>query len=143
MLLIGTRRKLTAAIALACEPRVCFLDEPTTGVDVGTRQFLWERIRAKGKRGCTLVLTTHYMEEAPPGPVYTLAPPSHTSRPVRSRPICTSPITPCLGSLATPLAVCAVGGRARVACRHHCQRQAAGGGLAAAPQVDAWRRLPR
>ena len=60
----GTRRKLMAAIALACEPRVCFLDEPTTGVDVGTRQFLWERIRAKGRRGCALILTTHYMEEA-------------------------------------------------------------------------------
>lgn len=60
----GTRRKLVAAIALACEPRVCFLDEPTTGVDVGTRQFLWERIKAKGRRGCALILTTHYMEEA-------------------------------------------------------------------------------
>mmetsp|Transcript_28624 Transcript_28624/g.87596 ORF Transcript_28624/g.87596 Transcript_28624/m.87596 type:complete len:1388 (+) Transcript_28624:205-4368(+) len=60
----GTRRKLMAAVALACEPRVCFLDEPTTGVDVGTRQFLWERIRAKGRRGCALILTTHYMEEA-------------------------------------------------------------------------------
>ena len=60
----GTRRKLVAAIALACEPQVCFLDEPTTGVDVGTRQFLWDRINAKGKRGCALVLTTHYMEEA-------------------------------------------------------------------------------
>jgi ABC-type multidrug transport system ATPase subunit len=60
----GTRRKLMAAIALACEPRVCFLDEPTTGVDVGTRQFLWDRIKAKGRRGCALILTTHYMEEA-------------------------------------------------------------------------------
>jgi len=60
----GTRRKLVAAIALACEPQVCFLDEPTTGVDVGTRQFLWDRINAKGARGCALILTTHYMEEA-------------------------------------------------------------------------------
>jgi len=60
----GTKRKLIAAIALACEPRVCFLDEPTTGVDVGTRQFLWDRIKAKGERGCALILTTHYMEEA-------------------------------------------------------------------------------
>jgi len=60
----GTKRKLMAAIALSCEPRVCFLDEPTTGVDVGTRQFLWDRIKAKGKRGCALILTTHYMEEA-------------------------------------------------------------------------------
>jgi len=60
----GTKRKLIAAIALACEPRVCFLDEPTTGVDVGTRQFLWDRINAKGARGCALILTTHYMEEA-------------------------------------------------------------------------------
>jgi len=60
----GTKRKLVAAIALACDPKVCFLDEPTTGVDVGTRSFLWERIRLKGKKGCTLILTTHYMEEA-------------------------------------------------------------------------------
>ena len=44
-------------------PRPC-RRRPTTGVDVGTRQFLWDRIRAKGKRGCALVLTTHYMEEA-------------------------------------------------------------------------------
>jgi len=48
----------------ACEPKVVFLDEPTTGVDVGTRQFLWDRIKAKGARGCALILTTHYMEEA-------------------------------------------------------------------------------
>ena len=41
-----------------------FLDEPTTGVDVGTRQFLWDRINAKGARGCALILTTHYMEES-------------------------------------------------------------------------------
>jgi len=60
----GTKRKLIAAIALACEPKVVFLDEPTTGVDVGTRQFLWDRIKAKGARGCALILTTHYMEEA-------------------------------------------------------------------------------
>lgn len=36
----------------------------STGVDVGTRQFLWDRIKAKGARGCALILTTHYMEEA-------------------------------------------------------------------------------
>ena len=60
----GTRRKLIAAIALESQPRVCFLDEPTTGVDVGTRQFLWDRIRARGARGCTILLTTHNMEEA-------------------------------------------------------------------------------
>jgi ABC-type multidrug transport system ATPase subunit len=60
----GTKRKLIAAIALSCDPKVCFLDEPTTGVDVGTRQFLWNRIKAKGERGCGLILTTHYMEEA-------------------------------------------------------------------------------
>ena len=60
----GQRQRLSLALALINDPRVIFLDEPTTGLDPQARRHLWEiieRIRADGR---TVVLTTHYMEEA-------------------------------------------------------------------------------
>ncbi len=60
----GQRQRLSLALALINDPRVIFLDEPTTGLDPQARRHLWEiieRIRADGR---TIVLTTHYMEEA-------------------------------------------------------------------------------
>ncbi len=60
----GQKQRLLIAIALANDPELVFLDEPTTGLDPQSRRHLWnivENIKAKGK---TLVLTTHYMEEA-------------------------------------------------------------------------------
>jgi len=60
----GTQRKLSAAMALSCgAPKVVFVDEPTTGVDVGTRRFIWDRIQ-EAARQRIVVLTTHYMDEA-------------------------------------------------------------------------------
>ncbi len=59
----GWQRRLSIAMALICEPKILFLDEPTLGLDVIARSELWESIRAlKGK--ITIILTTHYMEEA-------------------------------------------------------------------------------
>ena len=59
----GWQRRLSIAMALICEPKILFLDEPTLGLDVIARSDLWEIIRAlKGK--ITMVMTTHYMEEA-------------------------------------------------------------------------------
>ncbi len=59
----GWQRRLSIAMALISEPQVLFLDEPTLGLDVIARSELWETIRAlKGKT--TVILTTHYMEEA-------------------------------------------------------------------------------
>jgi len=60
----GMRRRLMLARALLNEPRLLILDEPTTGLDPQARRLVWERIRTL-KRGCTtILLTTHYMEEA-------------------------------------------------------------------------------
>ncbi len=59
----GFQRRLSIAMALICEPKILFLDEPTLGLDVIARSELWELIRGlKGK--VTIILTTHYMEEA-------------------------------------------------------------------------------
>jgi lipooligosaccharide transport system ATP-binding protein len=58
------KRRLTIARALVNEPDVVLLDEPTTGLDPQARHVLWERLYRLKQRGVTLVLTTHYMDEA-------------------------------------------------------------------------------
>ena len=60
----GWQRRLSIAMALISEPRILFLDEPTLGLDVLARSDLWEIIRALRGSGVTIILTTHYMEEA-------------------------------------------------------------------------------
>jgi ABC-2 type transport system ATP-binding protein len=60
----GMKRRLLIGKALVHEPRVLFLDEPTAGVDVELRQHLWRYVRSLRERGTTVVLTTHYLEEA-------------------------------------------------------------------------------
>ncbi|MBN9463609.1 MAG: ATP-binding cassette domain-containing protein [Burkholderiales bacterium] len=60
----GMRRRLTLARALVNDPDVLFLDEPTTGLDPQARHLIWERLRQLLARGKTIVLTTHFMEEA-------------------------------------------------------------------------------
>jgi lipooligosaccharide transport system ATP-binding protein len=60
----GMKRRLTIARALINEPDVVLLDEPTTGLDPQARHLLWERLYRLKQRGVTLVLTTHYMDEA-------------------------------------------------------------------------------
>jgi ABC-2 type transport system ATP-binding protein len=60
----GMRRRLLVAKALIHQPPVVILDEPTAGVDVDLRRSLWEHMRALNRRGVTVVLTTHYLEEA-------------------------------------------------------------------------------
>ncbi len=60
----GMKRRLLIAKALSHEPRVLFLDEPTAGVDVELRKDMWELIRQLKADGVTIILTTHYIEEA-------------------------------------------------------------------------------
>ena len=60
----GMQRKLDVAMGLIHRPRVLFLDEPTTGLDPEARRELWSEISAAARDGLTVVLTTHYMEEA-------------------------------------------------------------------------------
>ena len=60
----GMKRRLTIARALINGPELVILDEPTTGLDPQARHLVWTRLRALKKQGATLVLTTHYMEEA-------------------------------------------------------------------------------
>ena len=64
MLSGGMKRRVMIAKALAHEPNVLFLDEPTAGVDVELRQEMWEQVEALRKSGVTIILTTHYIEEA-------------------------------------------------------------------------------
>jgi ABC-2 type transport system ATP-binding protein len=60
----GMKRRVLIAKALAHEPQVLFLDEPTAGVDVELRREMWEMVRELCDRGVTIILTTHYIEEA-------------------------------------------------------------------------------
>jgi ABC-2 type transport system ATP-binding protein len=64
MLSGGMKRRVLIAKALAHEPQVLFLDEPTAGVDVELRQDMWEVVRKLRDAGVTIILTTHYIEEA-------------------------------------------------------------------------------
>jgi ABC-2 type transport system ATP-binding protein len=60
----GMKRRVLIAKALAHEPQILFLDEPTAGVDVELRQDMWEVVRRLRESGVTIILTTHYIEEA-------------------------------------------------------------------------------
>src|SRR5579871_4411944 len=60
----GQRQRLAVATALVGNPRILFLDEPTTGLDPQSRRQLWDTIRAFQQAGGTVLLTTHYMDEA-------------------------------------------------------------------------------
>jgi ABC-2 type transport system ATP-binding protein len=60
----GQRQRLAVATALVCNPRILFLDEPTTGLDPQSRRQLWDIIRGFQRAGGTVMLTTHYMDEA-------------------------------------------------------------------------------
>lgn len=60
----GMKRRLTIARALVNEPQILLLDEPTTGLDPQARHVLWDRLFRLKREGVTLVLTTHYMDEA-------------------------------------------------------------------------------
>ncbi len=60
----GMKRRLLIAKALSHEPRILFLDEPTAGVDVALRRDMWDVVRTLRESGVTIILTTHYIEEA-------------------------------------------------------------------------------
>ncbi|HTH72154.1 MAG TPA: ABC transporter ATP-binding protein [Candidatus Pristimantibacillus sp.] len=60
----GQKQRFSIAAALVNKPRVLFLDEPTTGLDPQSRRHLWELIRNIKKQGITVIMTTHYLEEA-------------------------------------------------------------------------------
>ncbi len=60
----GQRQRLAVATALVCNPKILFLDEPTTGLDPQSRRQLWDIIRSFQREGGTILLTTHYMDEA-------------------------------------------------------------------------------
>ena len=60
----GMKRRLTLARALVNDPDIIFLDEPTTGLDPQARHLIWERLKQLTARGKTLILTTHFMDEA-------------------------------------------------------------------------------
>ncbi len=60
----GQKQRLAVATALVGNPRILFLDEPTTGLDPQSRRQLWDIVRAFQKKGGTVLLTTHYMDEA-------------------------------------------------------------------------------
>ena len=64
MLSGGMKRRLMIAKALAHEPQILFLDEPTAGVDVELRKDMWQLVRSLRASGVTIILTTHYIEEA-------------------------------------------------------------------------------
>ncbi len=60
----GMKRRVLIAKALSHEPKILFLDEPTAGVDVELRKDMWNQVRSLQKSGVTIILTTHYIEEA-------------------------------------------------------------------------------
>jgi ABC-2 type transport system ATP-binding protein len=60
----GQKRRVQFALAIAGRPRLLFLDEPTVGLDMESRQALWSTVRALVADGCSILLTTHYLEEA-------------------------------------------------------------------------------
>jgi lipooligosaccharide transport system ATP-binding protein len=60
----GMKRRLILARALINEPQILLLDEPTTGLDPQARHLIWDKIRTLKKQGVTIILTTHYMDEA-------------------------------------------------------------------------------
>jgi ABC-2 type transport system ATP-binding protein len=60
----GMKRRVMIAKALSHDPRILFLDEPTAGVDVELRRDMWEMVRGLRAQGVTIILTTHYIEEA-------------------------------------------------------------------------------
>jgi ABC-2 type transport system ATP-binding protein len=60
----GMKRRLLIAKALSHEPQILFLDEPTAGVDVTLRREMWQLVRLLRETGVTIILTTHYIEEA-------------------------------------------------------------------------------
>src|SRR6201994_2116008 len=60
----GMKRRVMIAKALSHEPQILFLDEPTAGVDVELRREMWEMVRGLRENGVTIILTTHYIEEA-------------------------------------------------------------------------------
>jgi len=60
----GQQRRVQFALAICGRPRLLFLDEPTTGLDIEARQGLWKAIRELVAQGCAVLLTTHYLEEA-------------------------------------------------------------------------------
>jgi lipooligosaccharide transport system ATP-binding protein len=60
----GMKRRLILARALINQPQILLLDEPTTGLDPQARHLVWEEVRALRKRGVTIIITTHYMDEA-------------------------------------------------------------------------------
>ena len=60
----GMRRRLLLAKALVHHPHILVLDEPTAGVDIELRQMLWQNVRKLNEQGMTIILTTHYLEEA-------------------------------------------------------------------------------
>ena len=60
----GMKRRLIVARALINEPQILLLDEPTTGLDPQARHLVWDEIRTLRKHGVTIIITTHYMDEA-------------------------------------------------------------------------------
>lgn len=60
----GQKRQVQFALALCGRPRLLFLDEPTVGLDVQAREAMWQMLRTLVNQGCSIVLTTHYLEEA-------------------------------------------------------------------------------
>ena len=60
----GMKRRVLIAKALAHEPKILFLDEPTAGIDVEQRHSMWEMVRRQRENGVTIILTTHYIDEA-------------------------------------------------------------------------------
>lgn len=60
----GQRQRFSIAVALVHDPKVLFLDEPTTGLDPQARRNLWDLVKSIQAKGVTVILTTHYMEEA-------------------------------------------------------------------------------